>query len=167
MQKRQPDKVRTVSFFIHNMANFNTQLPKALALNPKTVSDEIFNFIGTMKEYLIKLNIDQIEFKSEDIYGNAIGFYSRATEIISRGEKKAGEPFTGRDTGQWMKDWYVTVLDDMFYFGSTDPKTDDILSSENWLSHDLFGLTEDNLRIVIRERILPFVLGYYRKKLGL
>lgn len=149
------------------MANFQQQLEKSKRIDAETVSDELFKFIKSVSAYMVELNKKQINEDSQDIYGKAIGFYSRATELITNGAKGAGEPFTGKDTGSFLDKFYVTVLDDIFYFGSTDPKTDDILDSPHWLSSSLFGLTDENLKDVIETRIKPFVLNYYRKELGL
>lgn len=149
------------------MANFQQQLEKSKRIDAETVSDELFKFIKSVSAYMVELNKKQINEDSQDIYGKAIGFYSRATELITNGAKGAGEPFTGKDTGSFLDKFYVTVLDDIFYFGSTDPKTDDILDSPHWLSFSLFGLTDENLKEVIETRIKPFVLNYYRKELGL
>lgn len=149
------------------MANFQQQLEKSKRIDAETVSDELFKFIKSVSAYMVELNKKQINEDSQDIYGKAIGFYSRATELITNGAKGAGEPFTGKDTGSFLDKFYVTVLDDVFYFGSTDPKTDDILDSPHWLSSSLFGLTDKNLKEVIESKIQPFVLNYYRKELGL
>lgn len=149
------------------MANFQQQLEKSKRIDAEIVSNELFQFIKTVSAYMVELNKKQINEDSQDIYGKAIGFYSRATELITNGAKGAGEPFTGKDTGSFLDKFYVTVLDDIFYFGSTDPKTDDILDSPHWLSSSLFGLTDENLKEVIETRIKPFVLNYYRKELGL
>jgi uncharacterized protein (UPF0335 family) len=149
------------------MANFNTQLAKCDKIDADTVTEELFRFIKTISAYMIELNKKQINEDSQDIYGKAIGYYSKATELITNGAKGAGEPFDGKDTGSWLNAFYVTVMDDIFYFGSTDPKTDDILDSPNWLSSSLFGLTDENLKQLIDEKIQPFVLNYYRKELGL
>lgn len=149
------------------MANFNQQLEKSKRINPDVVQKELFDFIKTLSAYMVDLNKKQINEQHEDIFGKAIGFYSKATEILSDGEKRAGQPFTGKDTGNWLDAFYVTVLDDVFYFGSTDPKTDDIFDSPNWLSQDLYGLTEDNLWHTIDKKIKPFVIEYYRKSLDL
>lgn len=149
------------------MANFNTQLAKCKNIDPNTVTDELFQFIKSLSAYLVELNKNQINKDSKDIFEKPIGFYSKATELITHGEKGYGEPFTGKDTGNWLNALYVTVLDDIFYFGSTDPKTDDILDSPDWLSSDLFGLTDDNLKELIDSKLKPFVINYYRKELGL
>jgi len=149
------------------MANFEQQLEKSKKITPDILSDELFAFIKSVSKYLIDLNKEQINKNSQDIFGNPIGFYSRATEIISGGRKKEGDPFTGKDTGSWLNKFYMTVYDDIFYFGSTDPKTDDILDSPNWLSQDLFGLTDENLKEAIETKFKPFIINYSRKSLDL
>lgn len=138
---------------------------KAKLINSELVSKALFDYIKSISKELIDLNKKQIYEDSSDIYGDAIGFYSKATEIISKGTKKAGEPFDGKDTGKWFDNFYMTVYNDVFYFGSTDPKTDDILSSDNWLSHDLFGLTDENLQLAIDTKFKPFIIEYYKKQL--
>jgi len=138
---------------------------KAKLINSELVSKALFDYIKSISKELIDLNKKQIYEDSSDIYGDAIGFYSKATEKISKGTKKAGEPFDGKDTGKWFDNFYMTVYNDVFYFGSTDPKTDDILSSDNWLSHDLFGLTDENLQLAIDTKFKPFIIEYYKKQL--
>ena len=149
------------------MATFHQQLQRSKSVSSEIISKELFLFIKTVSEYLVDLNKKQINKDSQDIYGKAIGFYSKATDILTNGKKEWGTPFTGKDTGDWLDSFYVTVLDNIFYFGSTDPKTDDILSSKHWLSHSLFGLTDENLQDVIETKIKPFIMDYNRKKLGL
>lgn len=138
-------------------------LEKARKLDAETVSNALFDFIKSISKELIDLNKKQLNEDSKDIYGNAIGFYSYATEIITKGAKKRGEPFDAKDTGGFLDKFYMTVYNDVFYFGSTDPKTDDILDSPNWLSHDLFGLTDENLQIAIETKFKPFIIEYYKK----
>lgn len=149
------------------MANFQTQLERSKLIQPEIVSKALFDFIRSIEKEMIQLNRDQINKDSSDIFGNAIGFYSKATEFITRGAKRAGDPFTGEDTGDWLKSFYVTVLDDAFYFGASDYKTKDILDSDNWLNKSLFGLTDENLNMLISQRIKPYILQYYRKSLAL
>jgi len=157
----------TAFFYKRIMATFQEQLIKANKIDANIVSKELFDFIRAISKELVDLNKKQINEDSQDIYGKAIGFYSRATEYLTLGAKKAGEPFTGEDTGSWLSRFYVTVLDNTFFFGSTDPKTDDILDSPYWLSSDLFGLTDENLQMVIDTKFLPFIKEYYRKSLDL
>ena len=144
---------------------FDKKIDASLRLDPDVVSKELFDFIKSISEYLIAMNKKQLNEDSQDIYGQAIGFYSKATEIITKGAKKAGEPFDAKDTGAFLDKFYMTVYDNIFFFGSSDPKTEDILNSDNWLSQDLFGLTEENLQKAIDEKFKPFIIDYYRKNL--
>lgn len=141
---------------------FDNKLIASKKLEPELVSKALFDFIKSVSKELIEYNKKQLNEDSQDIYGNAIGFYSKATEIISKGSKKAGEPFDAKDTGGFLNKFYMTVYDDIFFFGSSDPKTDDILDSPNWLSHDLFGLTDENLQMPIDTKFKPFILNHYK-----
>jgi hypothetical protein len=116
---------------------------------------------------LLDKNKDQILNQSKDIFGNPIGFYSYATEVISRGNKKRGEPFMGYETGDFFKGFYMQEVAGVLSFGSTDPKTSEILGSDNWLSDELFGLSDENLKEVIETRLLPFFIDLSRKQLDL
>jgi len=140
------------------MATLYEQLQKAKKLKPENIKRDLSKFIRSIEKQIIDKNKEQIEVDSKDIYGNAIGFYSYATELISGGAKKQGDPFTGKDTGDWFDGFYMQEVSGVIRLGSTDPKTNEILSSEHWLSDDLFGLSDENLSKIIEENILPFVL---------
>jgi hypothetical protein len=110
----------------------------------------------------------RLSVDSKDIFGNPIGFYSEGTEIMSGGKKKAGDPFTGIDTGDWFKGFYLQEVSGVLRFGSTDPKTNEILSDgpdNTWLSDELFGLTDKELKEVITRRLLPFFIKNVRNTL--
>ncbi|PKP28864.1 MAG: hypothetical protein CVU01_02905 [Bacteroidetes bacterium HGW-Bacteroidetes-18] len=109
----------------------------------------------------------RISEKSEDIFGKPIGFYSAATDAITGGRKAKGEPFTGVDTGDFLKGFYMQEVGGNLRFGSTDKKTQIILNSEHWLSDKLFGLSDKELKEVISTRLLPFFIANSRNLLGL
>ncbi len=136
-------------------------------LTPERMQKDLFKFIKSIEKNLVDRNIHQIKIESKDINGNAIGFYSYATEVLSNGKKKQGEPFDGDDTGKWMDGFFLEIKDDRFRIFSTDPKTHAILDSDAWLSDDLFGLTDKDLRDVIRKSILPFFIKNIRENLGI
>lgn len=128
----------------------------------------MFKFIRSIEKDFLDRNKDQIQKESKDIFGNPIGFYSEATEILSGGRKKAGDPFDGFDTGDWFKGFYMQEVSGVLRFNSTDPKTSDILSDgpdNTWLSDELFGLSDKNLKEVIKKRLLPFFITNSRNKL--
>lgn len=149
------------------MATFQQQLKKAKNLNERKLSKDLFNFIKSIQADIIKLNVDQINIDSKDIFGNPIGFYSYMTEVITNGRKKQGEPFDGDDTGKWLKSFYLDAQGDAFRIFAKDPKTHIILDSEYWLSDDLFGLSDKNLKALISRELKPFVLKNVRKILDI
>lgn len=149
------------------MATLKNQLNKAKKITKNNLAKELFQYIRSIEKEFLDLNKQQIEQDSKDIFGKPIGFYSFGTELASGGKKKAGDPFTGVDTGDWFKGFKMQEVSGVLRFYSTDPKNSEILNSENWLSSDLFGLSDNNLKAIIQERLLPFFLEMSRKKLDL
>lgn len=157
------------------MATLKQQLQKARILTSQNISDELFNFIKTIQEKFEDLNREQLFETSEDIFGNPIGYYSKATEYITTNNallgyggriKREGDPYDMRDTGNFLKGLYIDVKRGEIVFKSKDAKTDLILSNKNLLSTSLFGLQEDNLRELINNDLLPFVLQHIRKTIN-
>lgn len=149
------------------MATFNEQLNKANQISPSMIEDALFVEIKNNEDTLLKLNKNRISIDSQDIFGKALGYYSAATEVLSGGRKKAGDPFTGQDTGDWFRGFVMKIENNVVTFTSTDSKNETILTSKDWLSNDVFGLSDEDLRAFIKTVLMPFVLDYYRKKLGL
>ena len=109
------------------------------------------------------LNREQLNKESSDVFGNPIGFYSVATDILTDGEKEFGTPFTLFDTGVFLPTIFARVAGPVVLFGANDPKTNEVL--ENLLSKDIFGLSDEGLRLVVNEEIVPFLQGYFSKQL--
>jgi len=86
---------------------------------------------------------------------------------LTNGAKKQGEPFTGKDTGKWLGSFYLDIQGKAFRLFATDPKTHLILDSENWLSDDLFGLTDKDLKALIENRLTPFYIENLRNQLDI
>ncbi len=149
------------------MATLLEHRARVKKLTPDRMQKDLFKFIKSIEKNLVDRNIRQIKIESKDINGNAIGFYSYWTEVLSNGEKKQGQPFTGEDTGDWMRGFFLEIKDDRFRLFSKDPKTHAILDSDAWLSDDLFGLTDKDLKEVIRQNILPFFIKNIRENLGI
>lgn len=138
---------------------FKEHLIKAKQLNEQAISKALFDFIRSVGAELVKLNRNQLNKDSEDVFGEAIGFYSFASFKIYG---KSG-PFDMEDTGEFLDSLYVKVQNGILFFGSSDPKTEDILSNPNLLSKDLFGLTDQNLNQFIEDMVLPFIIKHYEK----
>lgn len=147
------------------MANFNQQLVKAKTLNPDKVSKALFRFIKSIEKQILDRNKEQLYEDSQDIHGQAIGFYSFATEQITKGRKKKGEPFDAKDSGDLFKQMYMQEVSGVIRFGSKSPHLADIFKSKSWLSKDILGLTDENLNEIIQTELLPFIINHFRNTL--
>jgi len=136
-------------------------------MTPQKLQNDLYKFIRSIEKDFLDLNKDQIENQSKDIFGNPLGFYSKSTEIISKGKKKAGEPFSGVDSGDWFKGFYMQEVSGVLRFRSKDSKSNLIISSESWLSNEVFGLSDENLQKVIIEKLLPFFIENSRNYLDI
>lgn len=136
-------------------------------MTPQKLQNDLYKFIRSIEKDFLDLNKDQIENQSTDIFGNPLGFYSKSTEVISKGRKKAGEPFSGVDSGDWFKGFYMQEVSGVLRFRSKDSKSNLILSSESWLSNEVFGLSDENLQKVIIEKLLPFFIENSRNYLDI
>jgi len=136
-------------------------------MTPQKLQNDLYKFIRSIEKDFLDLNKDQIENQSKDIFGNPLGFYSKSTEVISKGRKKAGEPFSGVDSGDWFKGFYMQEVSGVLRFRSKDSKSNLIISSESWLSNEVFGLSDENLQKVIIEKLLPFFIENSRNYLDI
>ncbi len=127
---------------------------------------DLFNFIKFSKDKFLQMEKDRLFNESKDIFGDALGFYSYATEIITKGAKKKGEPFDAYESGDLFKLMYMQETSGVLRFGSTSPHWAEILKSKSWLSHELFGLSDQQLNKMIETELLPFVQQNTREILG-
>lgn len=135
----------------------------AKRLTPQKVRKDLFDFIKTLENELAQYNKSQLYADSQDVEGKAIGTYSKATEVITKGRKKEGQPFDLFETGDFLDGLFAKVQSDHIFFDTKDSKKKEVL--KNLLSEDIFGLTEDNLNKVIKEKIAPYFIDYFRKEL--
>lgn len=149
------------------MATLIQHLERAKKLKANNLEKDLFKFIKSIEKDLLELEKERISEKSKDIFGEALGYYSKATEIITKGKKKAGEPFTGIDSGDWFDAFYMQEVAGVLRFSSKDEKNSTILNSDNWNSNQVFGLDDEQLKGVIRERLLPFFIKNSRDILGI
>lgn len=149
------------------MATFQSHLQNAKKLKANKLSNDLFKYIRSIESEIIEKNINQIKIESKDVNDKPIGFYSYATDMITGGKKRRGDPFTGFDTGEWMDGFFMQEVAGVLRFGSSDPKTNDILSSPHWLSDDLFGLSDKDLKDVINQRLHPFFVQNVRDILNI
>lgn len=145
------------------MATVLQMFKNAKKLTPNRIQNDFFKFIKLSEEKFLELEKNRIQNESKDIFGNPLGFYSYATEVLSKGRKKKGEPFSGYNTGNFFKGFYMQEVSGVLRFGSKDSKTNTILNGKSWLSNELFGLSDNELKEIIRIELLPFMIKNVRQ----
>jgi len=116
-----------------------------------------------IKDLIVHLNTDeQLGKQRVNSLGARLGFYSEATQIITKGRKKMGEPFNLNDTGDFWDSWKVTVKDKLIEIDANGNK--DGKNLFDLYGVDILGLNDDNLQILINE-VTKFYIQYYRKYL--
>lgn len=145
------------------MANFLQAQEKAKQLKRSQVRNDFFAFIRSIEKELEAYNVSTIYNDSEDVNKKPIGYYSRATEIITDGRKKEGEPFDLLETGDFLDGLFARVGRNAIFFDTKDPKKKEVF--KNLLTTDIFGLQDEDLKAVIDTRLLPFLIDYFKLKL--
>ena len=112
------------------------------------------------KRLIIRLNTErQLGDEGINALGQIIGFYSYATEFLSNGRKRAGDPYTLNDTGAFWDSWQVRVYNGHISLTADGDKGDKNLFNEYGI--DILGLTDENLQILIDHAKEKFI-QYYR-----
>ena len=137
------------------------QLERAIAL-----SDSIAWFdahTDELKELIVDLvRFRQLEDEGIDGNGNFIGFYTEATEQISNGRKRAGDPYTLNDTGAFYRSMFVTVLKDSILIDGDYAK----MENQDWWKIDILGLIPENLELYATNIKENYII-YAREILGI
>lgn len=145
------------------MANLFQLQQRAKKVTPQRISNDLFRFIRTLEAKLAELNRNELHKESKDVFGKDIGFYSRATELITEGRKEFGTPFDLKETGKFLDDLFAKVQGESILFDTSDPKKSEVL--ENLLTKDIFGLSDEALALVLRTDIIPFLQKYFKKQI--
>jgi len=141
---------------------------RVVKINERAVFDEVMGS-KRVTDLIIYLNTEEQLFKEGvDSQGNVIGTYSFATEFITDGLKKAGDPFTLKDTGAFYDSFRVRVRNGIITITADPIKTNEAGETENiyekFGNFHIEGLTEQNLEVV-RKFCLEYFQNYYRKLL--
>ena len=124
---------------------------------------DFFQFVEDLENYTTEKFLDDLQAEVEDnpyvkalqlqqwnegkdSDGNILGRYTKTTELLSDGRKKAGELYDLFDTGQTRRGTYISGIqsdgDITWYFDAKSPAIFDLLSK---LGGRIFGLQEKNL----------------------
>lgn len=112
---------------------------------------------ATKNEILNWVKIDQLTNEGVDKFGNIIGFYSFATQLITDGRKRAGDPFDLNDSGEFYRSMFISVFLDSIVIDAGS-QTYAEMQKQDWFSNSILGLTDENF-----EKLKSKVLESYQK----
>jgi hypothetical protein len=115
-----------------------------------------------VQEFIISLNRDgQLFIRGVGVDNEIVGFYSFATELISKGRKKFNTKYNFKDTGEMFRSFRVKVEKDGFVIEADAEKLVDsnIIENEN----EILGLTNES-KIELVKKITPLLIEEVRKQ---
>ncbi len=112
----------------------------------------------TKNEILDFIKIDQLQNKGVDKDGEVIGYYSLATEYISKGRKKFNTHYTLFDSGDFFRSMYIAVFQQEIIIDGNTNKMQD----QEWFSNKIIGLTNENFR-KLKEIVQTSYIDYARR----
>lgn len=124
---------------------------------------------------ILNLNrLDQLFTKHIDSEGAALfsvrhqsGVYSITTQIISKGRKVAGQPYTLFDKGDFFSSFQITFEKDAFIIGANPIKEGNPFGGTNLFEEygkQILGLTEENKKL-LGDKVVPLIQDHIRNKL--
>jgi len=157
------------------MATLAQQLKKAKRLNEKALLKSSFKFIKSIEKLVFDANLKQLE-QGENAESQVLehknkrysGHYTRYTAENSQDAllpKEEGKLYNFVYSGDFIKGFTMQVFTDKVVINSKGTGSGDKqLFFDGYDS--LFGLTDDNLKAVIKTRLLPFILTDIRKTIN-
>lgn len=112
---------------------------------------------ATIKKIIDWIKISQLENEGIDDLGRVIGTYSYATEKITNGRKKAGDPYNLHDTGYFLQTLTVHVFNDYFLTDADGQKENENLFDK--FGDGIIGLSDENLEkliLVLKDNMLNY-----------
>lgn len=152
------------------MATLLQQNENLEKLDEKTIETQIFKALKEAEVAVLKANKEQLD-KGDDSEGNPVGVYAKATEMMAEFEpipnkpKKEGAPYNFDWTSEFLKGFTLSVSSTEAIISSTGVGSG---TKRDFLTtHNLFGLNDDNLSIIIQKDIIPFINSFARKTLNI
>ncbi len=126
----------------------------------------IRTFDAATKQQIIDwIQKDQLTDKGVDGFGEIIGRYSYATQVISKGRKLYGEPFDLFDEGDFYGSMFVSVFKNEIVIDANSASFTE-MKEQDWYKDSILKLTDENFE-KLKEIVRNSYLGYIRKTLGI
>lgn len=137
--------------------NLNEQLNNGLYVR---------NIVADNEALIISMNADSQLYKlGENRLGVSISSYAPYAPLTIMIKKAKGQPtdrVTLRDTGDFESSFYLDVEDTYFEITAADFKTEKLMHK---YGKDIFGLNEENLRILIWDVVYPRMIDNVKQEL--
>jgi hypothetical protein len=116
-----------------------------------------------VQEYIVGLNrYDQLYQQGINVDGNVVGYYTKLTEELSGGKKKAGDEYNFFDSGDFYQSFRVNVYSSgEFTIDAKTQKSDGDISEkfERKSGAPILGLTKES-----KGKLIEFILSYIIKQ---
>lgn len=133
---------------------------RAKKLNELRIWKQTFD--SDTKKYLVTLVQKQLTELGVDGKGDVIGYYSYATELITKGRKQQGEHYTLKDTGAFYNSMNAEVTDALIWVIGNGRKGKDNLYQK--YGEYITTLNEESIKKV-QEIVTEKYIEYIRKVL--
>lgn len=138
-------------------------------LNREVIYGIFFESVKAFEEYLIDFNKIRLE-EGENVFGNEIGRYSRATELeylFGEGPKPIlpkieGEPYNFQWTGGVFDGMKIEIFGDLAEFTSSDSKAPELEQKYG----KIFGIQPQDYQEALKEKLFPDFINRFRIRLG-
>ncbi len=115
------------------------------------------------RNYILDLiRNDQLFKEGIDSEGSIIGYYSQWTEMMNP-DKRAGTPYTLKDTGAFYESMIIYIYDNLIEIDADPIKTDEKGKETNLFieyGENIIGLTDENL-----EKVTVILADKYRQQI--
>ena len=132
------------------------ELRNRVASLSEKVNQAVISVIRENEDWIIALNLQQLNQFGINNKGQAIQPpYTVTTIRIKQKKMHPTNRVTLRDTGAFQESFFLDIGLDQFEVKASDEKTEELL---NKYGRDVLGLTDENIRLLIEEKIHPVVV---------
>ena len=149
------------------MATLLQQSENLKKLNESVIERQIFKALKEAEAAIIKANKEQLD-KGDDSDGNQVGVYAKDTQGYADYDnvderKTINTPYNFEWFGTFYRGFTLSVSGTTATISSTGIGSGG--KREFLTKNNLFGLNEDNLRVIVQRDIIPFVNRFARRTL--
>ena len=131
----------------------------------KSIPSDMTKIVKILSEDILDLIRERQLHRGLNSEGKIIGRYTAATEQISGGRKKEGQPYDFLDTGDLFRGFKYNFKGGELEIFSTDSKFDQLKWEHERGNGKLFVLSEENQHLLNFEMIKPMLVRFLKSHL--